>query len=87
MLLYPAVQQTAQEEIDRVVGGGRLPKFEDRSSLLYIEAVYRELLRWAPPFPLNIPHAPTDDFIFKGYHIPKGRLWCFVQNPCPCLPF
>ena len=73
MVLHPNVQQTAQVEIDRVVGTGRLPQFTDRPTLPYVEAVYRELLRWAPPFPLNVPHSPVDDFIYKGYHIPKGR--------------
>lgn len=33
MVLYPAAQQKAQQEIDTVVGQGRLPTFADRASL------------------------------------------------------
>ena len=43
--LHPDAQRRAQEEIDRVVGRERLPTFEDRASLPYIEALWRETLR------------------------------------------
>ena len=33
MVLYPAAQQKAQQEIDTVVGRDRLPTFADRASL------------------------------------------------------
>ena len=46
MALYPEVQKKAQAEIDAVVGLNRLPEFEDRPSLPYINAVVKELLRW-----------------------------------------
>ena len=42
MTLHPEVQKRAQEEIDRVVGGDRLPDFDDREHLPYIEAVVKE---------------------------------------------
>jgi hypothetical protein len=45
----PHVQRKAQEEIDRVIGKGRLPDLTDRPDLPYIEAIYRELLRYEPP--------------------------------------
>ncbi|KAF4571188.1 hypothetical protein EYR36_008517 [Pleurotus pulmonarius] len=53
MLVNPECQRLAQEEIDRVVGKERLPTFEDRPSLPYIECVVREILRWNPIFPLG----------------------------------
>jgi cytochrome P450 len=56
MVLYPDVQRRAQAEIDSVVGGDRLPTFEDRASLPYVESVLRETLRWHPVGPLgNLP--------------------------------
>lgn len=76
MALHPLVQQKAQEEIDRVIGTDRLPGQEDRTSLPYIEAVYREVLRWRPVTPLGVPHSTTADDIYKGYFIPKGM---FIQ--------
>lgn len=53
MVLYPEVQAKAQEEIDRVVGNNRLPHFEDRANLPYIEAVFLETLRWHPVSPMG----------------------------------
>jgi Cytochrome P450 len=37
MSLYPDVQKKAQEEIDAVVGHDRLPTFEDRERLPYVD--------------------------------------------------
>ena len=53
MALYPDVQSKAQAELDTVVGTGRLPEFEDRQSLPYIEAIMMETLRWRPAVPLG----------------------------------
>jgi cytochrome P450 len=71
MALNPEVQRKAQEEIDRVIGSQRLPSLEDRSALPYVEAVYREIMRWNPPLPL-LPHRVSEDDWYKGYFIPKG---------------
>jgi len=46
MVLYPEVQEKAREELDRVIGRGRLPDFTDRNSLPYISAVTKEVLRY-----------------------------------------
>ncbi len=53
MTLYPETQKKAQEEIDRVVGKGRLPTMDDFESLPYVTAVMRESLRWHPISPLG----------------------------------
>ena len=45
MLMHPEVQRKAQEELDRVVGRDRLPEFEDRDSLPYLDALTKEVLR------------------------------------------
>ncbi|EGO23228.1 hypothetical protein SERLADRAFT_439971 [Serpula lacrymans var. lacrymans S7.9] len=72
MILFPDVQKRAQTEIDSVVGSDRLPNFDDRSSLPYVEAVLRESHRWHPVAPLGVAHAAVDDDIYEGYRIPKG---------------
>ena len=51
MTLYPDVQKKAQDEIDAVIGNDRLPDFDDRNKLPYIEAIIAELLRWLPVAP------------------------------------
>lgn len=53
MTLYPEVQQKAQAEIDAVVGGDRLPTFQDRDRHPYINALCSEILRWLPVAPLG----------------------------------
>ena len=53
MALYPKVQKKAQEEIDSVIGPNRLPNFEDRPFLPYINAVVKESMRWHVPAPLG----------------------------------
>lgn len=52
MTLYPEAQKKAQAEIDRVVGKNRLPTFEDRRDLPYVECLIKELLRWSIVTPL-----------------------------------
>ncbi|CAE7210631.1 unnamed protein product [Rhizoctonia solani] len=74
MLLYPEVQKKAQNELDSVIRNGRLPTFEDRAELGYIERIIQEILRWRPVTALAIPHTCFEDDTYKGYHIPKGTI-------------
>ena len=48
MVLHPGVQERAQAEMDRVVGGARLPDMGDRDALPYLEAVVMEVYRCVP---------------------------------------
>ena len=52
MALHQDVQKKAQAELDRVVGNDRLPNFNDRERLPYIDALVKETLRWNPVVPL-----------------------------------
>ncbi|KAF8837243.1 cytochrome P450 [Paxillus ammoniavirescens] len=74
MAMHPKVQEHAQAEIDEVVGRGRLPSFDDRASLPYVEAVLRELYRWFPVVPTGAPHATTEDDMYDGWFIPDQTL-------------
>jgi len=74
MALHPLVQKRALEEIHTVVGSDRLPTFDDRVSLPYIEGLYREVLRWRPVTPIGFPHTSIADDIYKGFYFPKGSL-------------
>lgn len=53
-LLYPETQAKAQAELDAVVGHTRLPNFDDRPRLPYIDAILLEALRWNPVGPTGI---------------------------------
>ncbi|KAH7919213.1 cytochrome P450 [Leucogyrophana mollusca] len=79
MVLHPHVQVRARAEIDAVVGKDRLPGFDDRPSLPYIDAILREVARWQPIAPLAIAHAATNSDVYEGYYIPKGAV--VIANP------
>ncbi|KAI0291061.1 cytochrome P450 [Multifurca ochricompacta] len=72
LAIYPEVQKRAQAELDSVVSRDRLPTSDDKSRLPYIEAMCKELLRWQMVTPMGVPHASTEDDIYKGFFIPKG---------------
>ncbi|KAG6371202.1 cytochrome P450 [Boletus reticuloceps] len=74
MMVDQVAQEKAQAQIDAVVGRDRLPGMEDRPLLPFIDAIFRETLRYSPVAPLSIPHAATDDDVYDGYHIPKGAI-------------
>lgn len=46
MISHPDVLARAQQEIDSVVGKDRLPTFEDKDSLPYINALVHEAMRY-----------------------------------------
>ena len=71
-VLYPEFVTKAQRELDEVVGSERMPNFDDKSSLPYIQAVVNEVLRWRPVSAGGIPHAVTQDDEYLGYKIPAG---------------
>lgn len=47
MSCFPSVQRKAQDCIDGLLSGERLPNFHDRESLPYVQAVFLEILRYA----------------------------------------
>jgi cytochrome P450 len=51
MLIHPEVQSKAQAEVDRIIGKDRLPEFDDKDSLPYVQSVVNECLRWLPVIP------------------------------------
>ncbi|KAF5372980.1 hypothetical protein D9758_001784 [Tetrapyrgos nigripes] len=73
MLHYPQVVKKAQIELDTVVGHERLPEFQDRQNLSYINAIVNETLRWRPVAILGgTPHAVVADDVYKEMYIPRG---------------
>lgn len=74
MTVFPDVQKKAQEEIDRVIGGNRLPVNADRSQLPYIEAIMKETHRWHQVLPMCLPHYSVEEDVCRGYRIPKNSI-------------
>jgi cytochrome P450 len=85
MLIWPVIQQKAQDEVDRVVGPDRLPTIEDYDQLPYIRCCIKESLRWMPTVVLGVPHSALREDTYMGYTIPKGAMlvnnvWYVKQN-------
>jgi len=74
MVLYPEAQRKAQAELDSLIGLNRLPNFEDRKRLPYVNALCNEVLRWHPAVPLALPHRILQDDIYGDYFIPGGSV-------------
>ncbi|XP_078517269.1 cytochrome P450 2G1-like isoform X3 [Lissotriton helveticus] len=72
MVKYPNIQSKVQQEIDDVVGPGRLPSIDDRLKMTYTNAVILEIQRFVDIVPMALLHSITRDTEFYGYSIPKG---------------
>jgi cytochrome P450 len=88
MVLHPEIQARAQAEIDAVVGDKRLPSFDDRESLPYIDALYRELMRFHGPAPLGEPskyvlHHFITDHLLKVSLMPLQKTTCIMGTLFP----
>ena len=70
--------RTAQRQLDDVLGGDRLPDHSDIEDLPYVVAIAKEVLRWAPPFPVGITHRLIEDDVYQGMFIPGGAT--MVEN-------
>ncbi|KAF9465137.1 cytochrome P450 [Collybia nuda] len=86
MTRRPEIQRKAQEELDSVLHGERLPVFSDQESMPYITALVKEILRFFPITPLGAPHSTSADDIYKGYFIPSGtvvlpNIWAILHDP------
>ena len=86
MAMYPDIQRRVQDEIDSVVPKGGLPSLQDRSKLVYTEAVMFEVLRWAAISPFGGLHVVSETFDYQGYTFPKESLllcniWGVHRNP------
>lgn len=64
----------AQALLDATVGRERLPTFEDRPQLPYIDAIIEELLRWRPAGAAGVPHFTKVESVYNGYRIPANSV-------------
>ncbi|KAF8075297.1 cytochrome P450 [Lyophyllum atratum] len=74
MALNPKSQAKAQKELDEVVGRDRLPTFQDREELPFMECIFKETLRWGTPAPLSVPHRLVRDDVYNNYFLPVGTI-------------
>jgi cytochrome P450 len=74
MALHPEVQIKAQAELDAVIGPRRLPDYNDRASLPYLNATVKEVLRWNPVAPLGESMPQCDVHLEPRIHIQCQRI-------------
>ncbi|PIL25709.1 cytochrome P450 [Ganoderma sinense ZZ0214-1] len=74
MLLYPDVQARARRELEAVVGTHRLPTFDDLGAVPYIDALIKEVLRWAPIVRLDLPRRLREGDVYNGYYLEKDSI-------------
>ncbi|TFY79264.1 hypothetical protein EWM64_g4748 [Hericium alpestre] len=85
LALNPSVQIEAQAEIDSIIDRSCLPAFDDRSSLPYVGAIVREVMRRHQGFPLSVVRVVEKDDVYMGMTIPKGahimpNLWAMSND-------
>ncbi|TKW11612.1 hypothetical protein SEVIR_6G243400v4 [Setaria viridis] len=87
LVLHQDVQRRVHEELDRVVGPGKAVTEADTASLVYLQAVIKEVLRLHPPGPLlSWARLATSDVHVGGYLVPAGttamvNMWAITHDP------
>ncbi|GJJ12995.1 hypothetical protein Clacol_007244 [Clathrus columnatus] len=90
LLLNPSIQQRAHAELDTVLGSPnsntfRLPTWEDRPHLPYIDAILKESLSASNTSPSEA--TPTKEYdTYRNFRIPRGsmiipNLWAMLRDP------
>ncbi|XP_018364794.1 PREDICTED: probable cytochrome P450 304a1 [Trachymyrmex cornetzi] len=72
LMHHPRVMKKVQNEIDNVVGTGRLATWDDRKNLPYLEATIRETMRIETLTPLSVSHKSLKKTTLGGYEIPAN---------------
>jgi len=86
LLRNPTLLKKVQDELERVVGMGRMVRESDLPCLPYLQAVVKEALRLHPPSVLALPHLSVEACNVLGYEIPPNtrvlvNIWAIGRNP------
>ncbi|EEF43444.1 cytochrome P450 78A9 [Ricinus communis] len=87
MVLHPDIQSKVHRELDKVVGRSRPLMESDIQSMVYLQAVVKEVLRLHPPGPLlSWARLAITDTTVDGYEVPEGttamvNMWAITRDP------
>ncbi|KAI9618458.1 hypothetical protein H4Q26_012279 [Puccinia striiformis f. sp. tritici PST-130] len=71
---HPSEVKKVQDELESVVGNGRMPTFDDHLELPLVSAFVCETFRWRPVSAAGFMHAAVKDDVYEGHFIPAGSL-------------
>ncbi|XP_071692292.1 7-ethoxycoumarin O-deethylase-like [Rutidosis leptorrhynchoides] len=86
VLRNPAAMAKAKEELEQVIGKGKIVKESDLSRLPYLSCVVKETLRIHPSIPFLIPRKVYNQVKLDNYIIPAGtqvlvNAWAISRDP------
>ncbi|TRM58193.1 cytochrome P450 [Schizophyllum amplum] len=87
---HPEAQEKVAQELEAVIGRGRVPTYADKDVLPQTMAFVLESFRWRPVTAGGAPHKATKDIIWEGQLIPAGatvygNVWSVGRDPA-CFP-
>jgi len=71
---HPHVLQKCQEEVDRIVGQGRMVNLVDKPNMPYMMATIHEAQRLASVVPASLPRETTADVQVGRHLLPQGTM-------------
>ncbi|KAK1388495.1 Cytochrome P450 family 78 subfamily A polypeptide 6 [Heracleum sosnowskyi] len=87
MVIHSDIQSKVHDELDMITGRSRAVTEADISSMVYLPAVVKEVLRLHPPGPLlSWARLAITDTIVDGHHVPAGttamvNMWAITRDP------
>ncbi|KAI8940575.1 hypothetical protein NX059_001850 [Plenodomus lindquistii] len=73
MVLHPEWQEKVHAEIDKVVNEDIIDMAHS-PRLPLLRAAMKECIRWKSTVPLGVPRLLTSNYVYDGFHFPKGAI-------------
>ena len=86
LLRNPRIMQKVKQELNDVIGTGKMVRESDMDRLPYFQAFVKETLRLHPAGPLLLPFKAKNDVEICGFTIPRNsnvviNMWAIGRDP------